>query len=112
GNMVTCRDWTHFWLNEGFATFMAAAYDEHRFGRPAYLRDIDRSRDRYEQVRLAGGDRSLVFPDWEHPTADDRTLVYHKGAYVLHLLREHLGERVFWEGIRHYLRMYFGRSVT
>ena len=23
--MVTCRAWTHFWLNEGFATFMAAA---------------------------------------------------------------------------------------
>jgi aminopeptidase N len=25
GNMVTCRDWTEFWLNEGVATFMAAA---------------------------------------------------------------------------------------
>jgi aminopeptidase N len=23
GNMVTCRDWNHFWLNEGIATFMA-----------------------------------------------------------------------------------------
>ena len=26
GNMVTCRNFSHFWLNEGFATFMAAAY--------------------------------------------------------------------------------------
>ena len=26
GNGVTCRDWTHFWLNEGIATFMADAY--------------------------------------------------------------------------------------
>ena len=33
GNMVTCRDWNHFWLNEGIATFIAAAYLEHRFGR-------------------------------------------------------------------------------
>src|ERR1051326_3928635 len=33
GNMVTCRDWNHFWLNEGVATFIAAAYLEHRFGR-------------------------------------------------------------------------------
>jgi len=33
GNLITCQDWTHFWLNEGFATFMAAAYDEERFGR-------------------------------------------------------------------------------
>jgi len=38
GNMVTCRDWNHFWLNEGVATFIAAAYLEHRFGRAAYLR--------------------------------------------------------------------------
>src|SRR6185369_5315567 len=36
GNGVTCAGFTHFWLNEGFATFMAAAYLEQRFGRDAY----------------------------------------------------------------------------
>jgi aminopeptidase N len=112
GNMVTCRDFTHFWLNEGFATFMAAAYDEQRFGRQRYLQDIDTARRRYEAVRDSGHDRSLVFPDWNRPSADDRTLVYRKGAYVLHLLREELGERAFWDGLRHYTRMYFGKSVT
>jgi aminopeptidase N len=112
GNMVTCRDWTHFWLNEGMATFMAAAYKEHRFGRQEYLREIEQYRASYEKVRDAGKDRSLVFPDWLHPTAEDRTLVYDKGAYVLHLLRAELGERAFWAGIRHYTRAYFGKSVT
>jgi aminopeptidase N len=112
GNLVTCRDWTQFWLNEGFATFMAAAYDEERFGREAYLRDIDRARVRYEAVREAGGDRSLVFPDWNHPTANDRTLVYQKGAYVLHLLREQLGDDIFWAGIRRYTTAHAGGSVT
>jgi len=112
GNMVTCRDWRHFWLNEGFGTFMAAAWMEHRFGREAYLREIQSSRDRFEKVRDAGGDRSLVFPDWDRPTSADRTLVYHKGAYVLHLLREEMGEEAFWDGVRHYTQMYFGDSVT
>ncbi len=112
GNMVTCRDWTHFWLNEGIATFMAAAYKEHRFGREEYLREIAEYRARYQKVRDAGKDRSLVFPDWTHPTAEDRTLVYEKGAYVLHLLREEMGERAFWRGIRQYTRAYFGKSVT
>jgi aminopeptidase N len=55
---------------------------------------------------------SLVFDDWSRPTADDRTLVYHKGAYVLHLLRDTLGEREFWAGIRHYTRSHFGEAVT
>jgi aminopeptidase N len=112
GNLVTCQDWTHFWLNEGFASFMADAYDEHRFGREVYLQDIERARARYEAVRQAGHDRSLVFPDWNRPTADDRTLVYQKGAYVLHLLREHMGEEAFWTGIRRYTAAYAGRTAT
>jgi aminopeptidase N len=112
GNMVTCRDWNHFWLNEGFATFMAAAYKEHRFGRDEYLREIEANRLSYQKVRDAGKDRSLVFPDWSNPTAEDRTLVYDKGAYVLYLLREELGEVQFWAGLRQYTRAYFGKSVT
>lgn len=80
GNMVTCRDWNHFWLNEGIATFIAAAYIEHRFGRALYLREIETYRTNYEKVKEAGKDKSLVFPDWLHPTSEDRTLVYDKGA--------------------------------
>ena len=112
GNGVTCRDWTHFWLNEGMATFMADAYKEHRFGRASYLKEIESSRARYERVREAGGDKALVFPDWAHPSAADRVIVYHKGAYVLHLLREQLGEQRFWRGIRAYTRAAMGKSVT
>jgi aminopeptidase N len=112
GNMVTCRDWNHFWLNEGMASFMTAAYKEHRFGRDEYLREIESYRSSYYKVRDAGKDRSIVFPDWDHPTAEDRTLVYDKGAYVLHLLREELGDPMFWTGIREYTRRYFGKSVT
>ena len=112
GNMVTCVDWKHFWLNEGIATFIAAAYLEHRFGRAAYMREIESNRANYEKVRAAGKDKSLVFPDWDHPTSEDRTLVYDKGAYVLHLLREEMGERAFWNGLRLFTRRHFGKSVV
>lgn len=112
GNMVTCRDWNHFWLNEGIATFIAAAYLEHRFGRAVYMREIETYRANYEKVRAAGKDKSLVFPDWNSPTREDRTLVYDKGAYVMHLLREEMGERAFWNGLRLFTRRYFGKSVV
>jgi aminopeptidase N len=112
GNMVTCRDWNHFWLNEGVATFMAAAFLEHRFGRAVYLREIETYRTNYEKVRAAGKDKSLVFPDWLHPTAEDRTLVYDKGAYVLHLLRDEMGEHAFWHGLQIFTRRHFGKSVV
>jgi aminopeptidase N len=112
GNMVTCRDWNHFWLNEGIATFMAAAFLEHRFGRAVYMREIETYRMNYEKVRSAGKDKSLVFPDWLRPTREDRTLVYDKGAYVMHLLREEMGERAFWNGLRIFTRRHFGKSVV
>ena len=112
GNMVTCVDWTDFWLNEGMANFMEAAFIESRFGRQEYMQAILECRERYEKVRDAGKDRSLVFPDWNNPTREDRTLVYDKGAYVLHLLREEIGESDFWKGIRAYTRAYFGKSVV
>ena len=112
GNMVTCRDWNHFWLNEGIATFMAAAYLEQRFGRAAYLHEIETYRANYEKVRAAGKAKSLIFPDWLHPTAEDRTLVYDKGAYVLHLLRGEMGERAFWRGLQIFTRRHFGKSVV
>ncbi|HEV8367655.1 MAG TPA: M1 family aminopeptidase, partial [Pyrinomonadaceae bacterium] len=56
--------------------------------------------------------KSLVFPDWLHPTSEDRTLVYDKGAYVMHLLREQMGERAFWKGLQIFTRRYFGKSVV
>jgi aminopeptidase N len=109
---VGCQAWTHFWLNEGMATFMADAYKEHRFGREEYLKEIEASQKLYEKVKNAGKDRSLVFPDWLHPTAEDRSLVYDKGAFVLHLLRAEMGEKQFWAGIRSYTKKYFGKSVV
>jgi len=112
GNGVTCREFTDFWLNEGIVTFMAAAYVERRFGRDAYLKAMGDSRQRYERVREPGHDRPLVFPEWTRPTADDRTLVYHKGAYMLHRLREQLGDEAFWNGMREYTKTFMGRSVV
>jgi aminopeptidase N len=112
GNSVTCRNWSHFWLNEGFATFMSAAYMQQRFGDEEYRKYVDSWRARWEKLREAGTDHSLVYETWHKPTADDRAVVYKKGAYVLQLLREELGERAFWKGIRAYTRANHGRSVT
>jgi len=112
GDLVTNRDWTHFWLNEGFATFMAAAYEERARGHDAYLADVEGWRKRVERLRASGTDRPLVFPDWNRPTADDRAVVYQKGALVLHELRELLGDQPFWTAIRAYTREYAGHDVT
>jgi aminopeptidase N len=112
GNRVTCRDWTDFWLNEGFATFMTAAYLEKRSGHEAYLDRVGRWREQIEKLKQDGHDHALVYADWNHPSSADRTVVYQKGAYVLHLLRQELGDDVFWKGIRNYTRQHMDKSVV
>ena len=112
GNRVTNRAWTEFWLNEGIGTFMTEAYIEHRFGHAAYMKDIKAAKANYEKLRGAGKDKPLVFPDWDHPTPEDRSIVYDKGAYVVYLLRKELGDKAFWAGIKRYTDDNWGKSVT
>ena len=112
GNRITCATWSHFWLNEAFATFMSAAFNEHRFGREKYESDIQSYHDVYTDLLSRGEDRSLVFQEWSNPARDERNLVYFKGAYVLHLLRESMGEDAFWAGVKAYSTQYFDQIVT
>lgn len=112
GVLVTCADWGHFWLNEGFAVFMAAAFEERQSGRDAYVQQVAAWQARVERLRAEGHDHPLVYAEWTRPTSDDRAVVYQKGAYVLHLLRETVGEEAFWRGIRDYTRAHQGASVT
>lgn len=111
GVSVTCRDWGHFWLNEGLANFMAAAYLQHRYGESAYQERVDAWKKRVDRLRTEGKDHALVYTQWTSPSADDRAVVYIKGAYVFAQLREELGEEGFWNGIRVYTQANQMRSV-
>lgn len=111
GNRITCKSWNHFWLNEAMATFLSAAYNESRFGMEKYHSDMDSYYQVYSALKERGNDKPLVFEDWSNPSRDDRNIVYFKGAYVLHLLREEMGDEEFWKAIRFYSTKYFGKSV-
>jgi aminopeptidase N len=37
GDLLTCRDWAHAWLNEGFATYFGELWGEHRWGHDRFL---------------------------------------------------------------------------
>jgi hypothetical protein len=77
---------------------MVAAYREYTLGRGVYLADISSMRDHVGAVAARGNDRHSSFRRGERPTADDRVIVYQKGALVLHELRELIGDTAFWSG--------------
>lgn len=112
GNRITCVSWNHFWLHEGMATFMSAAFNEHQFGTEIYEANIESYFQVYQKIKEKGADRSLVFDNWSNPSRDDRNLVYFKGAYVLHVLRQELGEDAFWQGIKTFSQRHYGKWVS
>lgn len=112
GNLVTCATIKDFWLNEGVATFMTAAWKEHRDGRAAYAAELATARNRLEKARGAGFDKPLAW-DGRYPNlATRRAVQYSKGALFLDHLRTALGEDAFWVGLRRYTRAHAGGVVT
>jgi aminopeptidase N len=109
---VSCRTWSDFWLNEGTATFLADVYLGERFGTARYQLEIERSRRLWEELKQKGQDRPLHFTGWTTPQQAGGRLPYHKGAWVLHLLREEIGADAFWCGLRAYTQAHWQETVT
>jgi aminopeptidase N len=112
GNLVTCRDWSHFWLNEGIATFMTAAYKEERWGRAAYDRELALWRKRWQLAKDADFDVPLAYAGSYPSLRVRRAIQYSKGALFLDKLRAEVGDAAFWTGLRTFTRRHAGGTVT
>jgi aminopeptidase N len=103
GDLLTCRDWSHAWLNEGFATYFDALFKEHDLGRDEFdyyriqlgSRYFEEDRDRYR--------RPIVTNIYAEPIDLFDRHLYEKGALVLHMVRRMLGDDLWWASIHRYV---------
>jgi aminopeptidase N len=117
--LVPCADFSDFWLNEGFATFLVAVLKEQRWGAAAYASEVDVWRRRSAEVHAGGSDAPLSLsrpgaPARRPPTEAElppRGVTYFRGALVLDKLRRDLGDGAFWDGVRRYVRACAGRGA-
>ncbi|HEY3594052.1 MAG TPA: HEAT repeat domain-containing protein, partial [Polyangiaceae bacterium] len=111
GDFVTCRDWSHGWLNEGFATFLEHIDIEHKLGKDDY--DYSLWGDLAAYFGEANGRyrRPIVCQDYDAPIDIFDRHLYQKGGIVLHMLRVMLGDATFWGGVRAYLQKH-ARSIV
>ena len=107
GDLVTMGWWDNLWLNESFASFMAAR--ETALRNPGWnwweLQDADKE-------RAMNADASVFSHPIEMPVADeaaatsnlDGEITYSKGQAVLRMLESYLGADAFRSGVRNYMR--------
>ena len=111
GDLLTCREWTHAWLNEGFATYYEHVWREHAEGHDAYLYEIEHDLDAWSEEDGARYRRAIVDNRWAAPIDLFDRHLYQKGGLVLHALRQQLGDDAFWRGIRLYVARHRGTAV-
>jgi puromycin-sensitive aminopeptidase len=115
GDLVTMEWWEGIWLNEAFATFCAALCNE--AFRPEWKTWVDFGiqRDIAMQVDGLHTTRSI---EYEVVSPEDTkgmfdVLTYEKGGSVLRMLELYLGEDVYRDGIRKYLKKHsYANTVT
>jgi aminopeptidase N len=112
GNSVTERDWDDVWLSEGFATYFTHLYTEHVEGRDAFVRGLQQSRERVFETEEKTPDTPIVHRNLSDMKRVLNQLVYQKGGWVLHMLRQEIGTKAFWSGIRDYYRRYRDQNAS
>lgn len=111
GDLITCRDWSNGWLNEGFATYFEELWEQHDKGDDEFKYSLRGMRSWYQ-----GEDNHYRRPIVYYVYHDDGFELfdghmYGKGAWVLHMLRHQLGETAFKRGINTYMRRFREKEV-
>ena len=107
GNMATEKSFGHLWLSEGFATYFTILYFENKYGKDTAIKMLKEDK---EQVISFSKESNKAIVDTAE--TDFMKLLnansYQKGGWILHMLRNQLGDSVFWRSIRKYYANYAG----
>lgn len=110
GDLVTCRDWSHLWLNEGFATYYSLLYDRHLLGDDFFKLGLHKN-----AKGIFRNDKDIipiVHRGYDDPMEQFSFRAYPKGGWVLHMLRTELGEELFRKCVKTYLERHAYKTVV
>ena len=106
GNLITLRSWAHTWLNESFATYSDYLYFRHDRGDDEGALNLQGKLQAYLREAKTRYVRPIVTDRYDQPGDMFDSHAYPKGALVLHMLRQQLGDAAFFETLKHFLHRY------
>lgn len=108
GDLVTCASWKDIWLNEGFATYSDAMFTEFKYGKSSFIKKMQ------SFARIYFGEDSIISYSIYDPPQKYLfgRAVYFKGAWVLHMLRNIVGDSVFIKILREWGKRFAYQSAT
>lgn len=112
GDLVTCRSWEHTWLNEGFADYMTALWLRHAHGPDEFAWEVDDLRRAYMTEDRDRYRRPIATKRYADPIQLFDAHTYDKGALVLRMVHDLVGEETWWRAVREYLARFAFRTVT
>jgi aminopeptidase N len=116
GNLVTNASWKHFWLNEGFTTYVTTRILESLYGPDvaAMNLQVEQEEALASLTGIAPAKQALITRDADTSSAAyaDEGLVYPKGAWLLRTLEQRAGRAVFDPFLRGWFDQHAFQSVT
>jgi len=116
GNLVTNASWKHWWLNEGFTTYVTTRILEEIYGKEVALMNLQLEQEEALEMlkELPPAKQALVSrqPDTSAEYYPDTSLAYPKGAWFLHTLEQRAGRAQFDAFLRGWFDQHAFQSVT
>jgi aminopeptidase N len=112
GNAVTETTWDDAWLSEGFATFFTLLFIENEYGQAEYNKGIVKAKKSVIDMTVKMPDFTIVAPRTAEKDPVTTGLTYQKGAWILHMLRDKVGEQNFKNGIQAYYKKFYNANAT
>jgi len=105
GDLVTCESWANLSLNEGFASYGEYLWLEHKYGKDEASYHLLGEWNSYMATSDYGLHPLIHFGHRDKEDMFDQHS-YQKGAAVLHMLRNYVGEEAFFTALKQYLEQY------